>query len=101
NMEQRKADMTGGAEVLAAVRAASRLGLPLHRIGILPATENMPGGRALKPGHILITLSGTTVEVQNTDAEGRLILADGLAYATRYKPPAIIDAATLPAACSV
>ena len=101
NMEQMKADMTGGAEVLAAVRAASRLGLPLHLIGILPATENMPGGRAIKPGDILTTLSGKTVEVQNTDAEGRLILADGLAYATRYKPAAIIDVATLTGACSV
>ena len=101
NMEQMKADMTGGAEVLAAVRAASRLRLPLHLIGILPATENMPGGRAIKPGDILTTLSGKTVEVQNTDAEGRLILADGLAYATRYKPAAIVDVATLTGACSV
>ncbi len=101
NMEQMKADMTGGAEVLAVVRAAARLRLPLHLIGILPATENMPGGRAIKPGDILTTLSGKTVEVQNTDAEGRLILADGLAYATRYKPAAIIDIATLTGACAV
>ncbi|MFQ5991943.1 MAG: leucyl aminopeptidase [Nitrospiraceae bacterium] len=101
NMEQMKADMTGGAEVLATVRAAARLRLPLHLIGILPATENMPGGRAIKPGDILTTLSGRTVEVQNTDAEGRLILADGLAYATRYKPAAIIDIATLTGACVV
>jgi leucyl aminopeptidase len=101
NMEQMKADMTGGAEVLATVRAASRLRLPLHIIGILPATENMPGGRAIKPGDILTTLSGKTVEVQNTDAEGRLILADGLAYATRLKPAAIIDVATLTGACMV
>ncbi|HKW86597.1 MAG TPA: leucyl aminopeptidase [Nitrospiraceae bacterium] len=101
NMEQMKADMTGGAEVLATVRAASRLRLPLHVIGILPATENMPGGRAIKPGDILTTLSGKTVEVQNTDAEGRLILADGLAYAARLKPAAIIDIATLTGACMV
>ena len=101
NMEQMKADMTGGAEVLAAVRAASRLRLPLHVIGILPATENMPGGRAIKPGDILKTLSGLTVEVQNTDAEGRLILADGLNYATRLKPSAIVDIATLTGACVV
>ena len=101
NMEQMKADMTGGAEVLATVRAAARLRLPLHLIGILPATENMPGGRAIKPGDILTTLSGKTVEVQNTDAEGRLILADGLAYATRYKPAVIIDIATLTGACVV
>ncbi|MBM4125490.1 MAG: leucyl aminopeptidase, partial [Nitrospira sp.] len=74
NMERMKGDMTGGAEVLATIRAASRLRLPLHLIGLLPATENMPGGRAIKPGDILTTLSGKTVEVQNTDAEGRLIL---------------------------
>jgi leucyl aminopeptidase len=101
NMEQMKADMTGGAEVLATMRAASRLGLPLHLIGILPATENMPGGAAIKPGDILKTLSGKTVEVQNTNAEGRLILADGLAYANRYKPSAIVDVATLTGACAV
>src|SRR2546429_9411321 len=98
--EQRKADMTGGAEVLAAVGAAPRLPLPLHLIGILPATQNMPGGRAIKPGDILTTLSGKTVEVQNTDAEGGLILADGLAYATRDKPAAILDVATPTGACS-
>ncbi len=101
NMEQMKADMTGGAEVLATVRAASRLRLPVHLIGILPATENMPGGRAIKPGDILNTMSGKTVEVQNTDAEGRLILADGLAYAARLKPAAVIDIATLTGACVV
>ncbi|RMH32808.1 MAG: leucyl aminopeptidase [Nitrospirae bacterium] len=101
NMEQMKADMTGGAEVLATVRAAARLQLPLHVIGILPATENMPGGRAMKPGDILTMLSGKTVEVQNTDAEGRLILADGLAYATRLKPACIVDVATLTGACMV
>jgi leucyl aminopeptidase len=101
NMEQMKADMTGGAEVLATLRAAARLRLPLHVIGILPATENMPGGRAMKPGDIVRTLAGKTVEVQNTDAEGRLILADGLAYATRLKPSAVIDIATLTGACVV
>lgn len=101
NMEHMKADMTGGAEVLAAVRAAARLKLPLNLVGILPATENMPGGRAMKPGDIVTTLSGKTVEVQNTDAEGRLILSDGLAYAARYKPAALIDIATLTGACIV
>jgi len=101
NMERMKADMTGGAEVLATIRAAARLKLPLNVVGILPATENMPGGRAIKPGDILTTLSGKTVEVQNTDAEGRLILSDGLAYATRYKPSALIDIATLTGACVV
>lgn len=101
NMEHMKADMTGGAEVLAAIRAAARLKLPLNVVSILPATENMPGGRAMKPGDIVTTLSGKTVEVQNTDAEGRLILSDGLAYATRYKPAALIDIATLTGACVV
>ena len=101
NMEHMKADMTGGAEVLAAIRAAARLKLPLNLVSILPATENMPGGRAMKPGDIVKTLSGKTVEVQNTDAEGRLILSDGLAYAARYKPAALIDIATLTGACVV
>ena len=101
NMEHMKADMTGGAEVLASIRAAARLKLPLRLISILPVAENMPGGRAMKPGDIVTTLSGKTVEVQNTDAEGRLILADGLAYAMRYKPSALIDIATLTGACMV
>ena len=101
NMEQMKADMTGGAEVLGTVRAATRLGLPINLIGILPATENMPGGRATKPGDILHMLNGKTVEVQNTDAEGRLILADGLAYASRLKPKCVVDIATLTGACIV
>ena len=101
NMEHMKADMTGGAEVLASIRAAARLKLPLRLISILPVAENMPGGRAMKPGDIVTTLSGKTVEVQNTDAEGRLILADGLAYAMRYKPAALIDIATLTGACVV
>lgn len=101
NMEQMKADMTGGAEVLATIRAASRLRLPVNAIGLLPVTENMPGGRATKPGDILTMLSGKTVEVQNTDAEGRLILADGLAYASRLKPACVIDVATLTGAAVV
>lgn len=101
NMEHMKADMTGGAEVLASMRAAARLKLPLRLISILPVAENMPGGRAIKPGDIVKTLSGKTVEVQNTDAEGRLILSDGLAYALRYKPAALIDIATLTGACVV
>lgn len=101
NMEHMKADMTGGAEVLASIRAAARLKLPLRLISILPVAENMPGGRAMKPGDIVKTLSGKTVEVQNTDAEGRLILADALAYAQRYNPAALVDIATLTGACVV
>ncbi len=101
NMEHMKADMTGGAEVLATMRAAARLKLPVHLVSILPVAENMPGGRAMRPGDIVTTLSGKTVEVQNTDAEGRLILSDALAYATRYKPAVLIDIATLTGACVV
>ncbi len=101
NMEQMKADMTGGAEVLGAIRAAAQLRLRLNVVGILPATENMPGGRATKPGDILRMLNGKTVEVQNTDAEGRLVLADGLAYAARFNPQCIVDIATLTGACIV
>jgi leucyl aminopeptidase len=101
NMEQMKADMTGGAEVLATIRAAARLRLPLNLISILPVAENMPGGRAMRPGDVVKTLSGKTVEVQNTDAEGRLILSDGLAYAARFQPAALIDIATLTGACVV
>jgi len=101
NMEQMKADMTGGAAVLASIRAAARLRLPVNVVGIIPATENMPGGRAIKPGDILKSLSGKTIEVINTDAEGRLILADGLTYANRYKPKVLVDIATLTGACVV
>ena len=101
NMERMKADMTGGSAVLATLRAAARLSLPLNIIGLLPVVENMPGGKATKPGDVLTMLSGKTVEVQNTDAEGRLILADGLAYADRLKPACVIDIATLTGACTV
>lgn len=101
NMERMKADMTGGAAVLATVRAASRLRLPINLVALIPATENMPGGRATKPGDILTSLSGKTIEVINTDAEGRLILADGLTYAQRYTPDVVVDIATLTGACSV
>jgi leucyl aminopeptidase len=101
NMEQMKADMTGGAAVLAAVRAAARLRLPVNIVALIPATENMPGGSATKPGDVLTSLSGKTIEVINTDAEGRLILADGLTYANRYKPAVVVDIATLTGACVV
>jgi len=101
NMDHMKADMTGGAEVLAAVRAASRLKLPMNVTGLLPVVENMPGGRATKPGDVHTMLSGKTVEILNTDAEGRLILADGLAYAARLKPVCVIDIATLTGAAIV
>jgi leucyl aminopeptidase len=102
NMGEMKSDMSGAASVLGTVEAASRLGLPLHVIGFIPATDNMPSGTALKPGDVITTYSGITVEVGNTDAEGRLILADALTYAKeKYKPDVIIDLATLTGACIV
>jgi len=87
--------------VIAAVRAAAELGLPVNLVGLVPATENLPSGKAYKPGDILKSLSGQTIEIVTTDAEGRLILADALTYAGRYKPAAIIDLATLTGACIV
>jgi len=101
NMDEMKSDMAGGAAVIGTMQALSDLELPLNVVGIVPATENLPGGKAYKPGDILKSLSGTTIEVKNTDAEGRLILADALAYAERYKPEAIIDLATLTGACII
>ena len=100
-MERMKDDMSGAAAVLGTLEAAAQLQLPLHLIGIIPATENLPSGKAYKPGDILKTLSGQTVEVISTDAEGRLILSDGLTYGLRYKPKAVIDLATLTGACVV
>ncbi|HSB33303.1 MAG TPA: leucyl aminopeptidase [Nitrospirota bacterium] len=101
NMDRMKDDMSGGAAVLGAIRTAAALKLPLNIVGLLPATENMPGGSAYKPGDILRTMSGQTIEILNTDAEGRLILSDGLAYACRYKPAVIVDIATLTGACGI
>ena len=87
--------------MIGAVAAAARLGLPVDVTGLVPATENLPGGRAQKPGDVIRFLNGKTVEVLNTDAEGRLILADALALASRAKPDAIIDLATLTGSCRV
>jgi leucyl aminopeptidase len=101
NMDKMKDDMSGGAAVLGALRTAAELKLPLNIVGLLPATENMPSGSAYKPGDVLRTLSGQTIEVLNTDAEGRLILSDALAYACRYKPAVIVDIATLTGACGI
>jgi leucyl aminopeptidase len=100
-MEQMKGDMAGGAAVLGTIQAAARLKLPVSLVGILPATENMPSGTAIKPGDVVRAMSGRTIEVINTDAEGRMVLADGIAYAGRFKPAAIIDLATLTGACVV
>lgn len=90
-----KYDMCGAATVLGTIKAAAELKLPLHIVGVIPTVENMPSGTAYKPEDIVTTLSGQTVEVMNTDAEGRLILCDALTYCERYKPEAVIDIATL------
>ncbi len=100
-MDEMKTDMSGGAAVMAVIMAAADLKLPINIVGLVPATENMSGGSALKPGDILKSYSGKTIEVLNTDAEGRLILADALSYASKYKPAVIIDIATLTGACIV
>jgi leucyl aminopeptidase len=100
-MDRMKDDMAGGAAVICAMRAMAILGAPMRVIGIVPATENMPGGRATKPGDVLVGASGKTVEVNNTDAEGRLILGDGLWYAQQLGATHLIDVATLTGACIV
>jgi leucyl aminopeptidase len=100
-MEEMKGDMSGGAVVIAIIAASAKMKLPLHLIGLVPACENLPSGTALKPGDILKSYSGKTIEVISTDAEGRLILADALSYAGKYNPKAIIDIATLTGACVI
>jgi len=101
NMDEMKYDMCGGASVLGAVKAAAELKLPINIVGIIPSSENLPDGDANKPGDIVTSMSGQTVEVLNTDAEGRLILSDALTYAERYKPAVVIDIATLTGACVI
>jgi len=100
-MDEMKFDMSGSAAVVAALTLASTLRLPLHVVGLIAACENMPGGRAVKPGDIVTSASGQTVEILNTDAEGRLVLCDALHYARRYEPAAVVDIATLTGACVV
>jgi leucyl aminopeptidase len=101
DMDQMKYDMGGGASVLGTMRAALELKLPLNLIGLVPASENLPDGDANKPGDIVTSLSGQTIEILNTDAEGRLILCDALTYCERFEPAAVIDIATLTGACVV
>ncbi len=100
-MEDMKYDMSGGAGVIAAMRAIAQLKPKLNVVGIVPATENMPGGKATKPGDIVKAMNGKTIEVINTDAEGRLVLADGLCYAKKLGATKIVDAATLTGACVI
>ena len=100
-MDEMKFDMSGGATVLGALRAVAELQLPINLVVIVPTCENMPSGGAVKPSDIVTTMSGQTVEILNTDAEGRLILCDALTYSRRFKPAAVIDVATLTGACIV
>ena len=100
-MDEMKYDMCGGASVIGALLAACELGLPVNLIGVVPASENLPDGAANKPGDIVTSMSGQTIEILNTDAEGRLILCDALTYSKRFDPALVIDLATLTGACVV
>jgi len=100
-MDEMKYDMCGAASVLGTMQAAARMALPINLTVIVPATENMPGGGATRPGDIVTSMSGQTIEILNTDAEGRLILCDALTYAERFEPDTVIDVATLTGACVV
>jgi leucyl aminopeptidase len=100
-MDEMKFDMTGAASVLGAIKAAAIIGLRLNLVGVVPACENLPSGRATKPGDIVHSMSGRTIEIVNTDAEGRLILCDALHFARRFKPAVVLDIATLTGACVI
>jgi leucyl aminopeptidase len=100
-MDEMKFDMCGAASVIGTVNAVLTMDLPLNVVGIIPTTENMPDGLATKPGDIVTSMSGQTIEILNTDAEGRLILCDALSYAEKFKPHCVIDIATLTGACII
>ncbi|WP_454739938.1 leucyl aminopeptidase [Cupriavidus necator] len=100
-MDEMKYDMCGAAAVLGTVRAIAEMKLKLNVVAIVPTCENMPGGNALKPGDVVTSMKGVTIEILNTDAEGRLILCDALTYAERFKPAAVVDVATLTGACVI
>ncbi|MCU0975908.1 MAG: leucyl aminopeptidase [Steroidobacteraceae bacterium] len=100
-MDEMKFDMSGAASVFGAIEAIASMKAPVNVVGIVPACENMPSGRATKPGDVFTSMSGKTIEVLNTDAEGRLILCDAITYARRYKPRAVVDIATLTGACVI
>ncbi|MFT7674686.1 MAG: leucyl aminopeptidase [Gammaproteobacteria bacterium] len=100
-MDEMKFDMCGAASVFGTVNAVNQMKLPINVVGIIPATENMPDGLATKPGDVVTSMSGQTIEILNTDAEGRLILCDALTYAEKFKPSCVIDIATLTGACIV
>ncbi|MDP3825562.1 MAG: leucyl aminopeptidase, partial [Polaromonas sp.] len=100
-MDEMKYDMGGAASVLGTFRALAELQPALNVVGLIPACENMPDGRAIKPGDVVTSMSGQTIEILNTDAEGRLVLCDALTYAERLKPRAVVDIATLTGACVI
>lgn len=100
-MDEMKYDMCGAASVLGTLRAVAEMKLSCNVVGVIPASENMPGGAATRPGDVVTSMSGKTVEILNTDAEGRLILCDALTYSERFKPQAVIDIATLTGACVI
>lgn len=101
NLDEMKYDMCGAGTVIGVFRTIARMKLPLNVVGIVPAVENMPGGNASRPGDVVTSMSGQTIEILNTDAEGRLILCDALTYAERFKPDCVIDLATLTGACVI
>jgi leucyl aminopeptidase len=101
DMDEMKFDMGGAASVLGTLRAIAELKPALNLVCLIPACENMPSGRSVKPGDVVTSLSGQTIEILNTDAEGRLILCDALTYAERFKPAVVVDIATLTGACVI
>ena len=100
-MDEMKYDMCGAASVLGTLQAIAEMGLKLNVVGVIPSCENLPSGRATKPGDIVTSMSGQTIEILNTDAEGRLILCDALTYSAKFKPDTVIDIATLTGACVI
>ncbi len=101
SMDEMKYDMCGAGSVLGTLRAVAEMGLKINVVGVIPTCENMPGGDAARPGDVVTSMSGQTIEILNTDAEGRLILCDALTYSERFKPAAVIDIATLTGACVI
>jgi leucyl aminopeptidase len=101
DLDEMKYDMSGGGTVFGVLKTIARLALPLNVVGIVPAVENMPGGNATRPGDVVTSMSGQTIEILNTDAEGRLVLCDALTYAERFAPACVIDIATLTGACVI
>src|SRR5262249_54966173 len=101
DLDMMKYDMCGAAAVLGAMKTAASLKLAMNLVGIVAAVENMPGGNATRPGDVVKSMSGQTIEILNTDAEGRLVLCDALTYAERFEPTCVIDIATLTGACVI